>query len=293
MIQKVQGCKVKTTSSTPFSLPVLFPESICYFLMCPSWHSEHTFKCIYLFNMCMHVPIYTRTHTYIVKILSLPSVGSLVTSSEIHEYPNPQSVCQTSGFVSQIGEKYYLNVILMCIYQVEYLFIGRKAICIFHYVFCPSFSVGLLMSVQFQGTLHIGENSPLRHEFQVSFPSFVMCFWLCVPYFFWMQHSSKWKQLANLNLHPCLSLSFCSGTWLLYLPCTWSIGLAADPGCLPDWYMLSLFGTGAVLMRGAGCTINDMWDQDFDKMVDSSQKGTEGVLSVLQSKTVACLLDTT
>uniref|UniRef100_A0A5F4W126 Coenzyme Q2, polyprenyltransferase n=1 Tax=Callithrix jacchus TaxID=9483 RepID=A0A5F4W126_CALJA len=55
------------------------------------------------------------------------------------------------------------------------------------------------------------------------------------------------------------------GTWLLYLPCTWSIGLAAEPGCFPDWYMLSLFGTGAILMRGAGCTINDMWDQDYDK----------------------------
>lgn len=60
---------------------------------------------------------------------------------------------------------------------------------------------------------------------------------------------------------------FCLGTWLLYLPCTWSIGLAAEPGCFPDWYMLSLFGTGAILMRGAGCTINDMWDRDFDKKV--------------------------
>ncbi|KAL7836638.1 hypothetical protein AOLI_G00279220 [Acnodon oligacanthus] len=57
------------------------------------------------------------------------------------------------------------------------------------------------------------------------------------------------------------------GTWLLYLPCTWSIGLAADPGCLPDLRMLALFGTGALLMRGAGCTINDMWDKDFDKKV--------------------------
>ncbi|XP_044536389.1 4-hydroxybenzoate polyprenyltransferase, mitochondrial isoform X1 [Gracilinanus agilis] len=57
------------------------------------------------------------------------------------------------------------------------------------------------------------------------------------------------------------------GTWLLYLPCTWSIGLAAEPGCFPDWSMLSLFGTGAVLMRGAGCTINDMWDQEYDKKV--------------------------
>lgn len=57
------------------------------------------------------------------------------------------------------------------------------------------------------------------------------------------------------------------GTWLLFLPCTWSIGLAADPGCLPDLSMLVLFGTGSLLMRGAGCTINDMWDKDFDKKV--------------------------
>ncbi|XP_077087872.1 4-hydroxybenzoate polyprenyltransferase, mitochondrial [Siphateles boraxobius] len=57
------------------------------------------------------------------------------------------------------------------------------------------------------------------------------------------------------------------GTWLLYLPCTWSIGLAADPGCLPDLRMLVLFGVGALLMRGAGCTINDMWDKDFDRKV--------------------------
>uniref|UniRef100_A0A4W3HL31 4-hydroxybenzoate polyprenyltransferase, mitochondrial n=1 Tax=Callorhinchus milii TaxID=7868 RepID=A0A4W3HL31_CALMI len=57
------------------------------------------------------------------------------------------------------------------------------------------------------------------------------------------------------------------GTWLLYLPCTWSIGLAAEPGCLPDLAMLALFGTGAVLMRGAGCTINDMWDKDIDRKV--------------------------
>ena len=57
------------------------------------------------------------------------------------------------------------------------------------------------------------------------------------------------------------------GTWLLYLPCTWSIALASSPGSLPDLKMLTLFGIGAVVMRGAGCTINDMWDVDFDKKV--------------------------
>lgn len=57
------------------------------------------------------------------------------------------------------------------------------------------------------------------------------------------------------------------GTWLLYWPCTWSIALAATPGELPDLKMLALFGTGAVLMRGAGCVVNDLWDKDFDKKV--------------------------
>jgi 4-hydroxybenzoate polyprenyltransferase len=33
-----------------------------------------------------------------------------------------------------------------------------------------------------------------------------------------------------------------------------------------SWNLL-LFGTGAMVMRGAGCTINDMWDQDIDKAV--------------------------
>ncbi|XP_019507698.1 PREDICTED: 4-hydroxybenzoate polyprenyltransferase, mitochondrial [Hipposideros armiger] len=75
------------------------------------------------------------------------------------------------------------------------------------------------------------------------------------------------------------------GTWLLYLPCTWSIALAAEPGCFPDWYMLSLFGTGAVLMRGAGCTINDMWDRDYDKKVirTASRPIAAGDISTFQS----------
>jgi len=61
------------------------------------------------------------------------------------------------------------------------------------------------------------------------------------------------------------------GTWLLYLPCTWSIALAAPAGHWPDLGMLALFGTGAVLMRGAGCTINDMWDRDFDAHVERTK----------------------
>ncbi|XP_078107362.1 4-hydroxybenzoate polyprenyltransferase, mitochondrial [Sander vitreus] len=75
------------------------------------------------------------------------------------------------------------------------------------------------------------------------------------------------------------------GTWLLYIPCTWSIALAADPGCLPHLGMLTLFGTGALLMRGAGCTINDMWDKDFDKKVSrtATRPIASGEISQMQA----------
>ncbi|XP_058454221.1 4-hydroxybenzoate polyprenyltransferase, mitochondrial [Malaya genurostris] len=57
------------------------------------------------------------------------------------------------------------------------------------------------------------------------------------------------------------------GSWLLFWPCGWSIALSAPAGCWPDPLMLALFGTGAFIMRGAGCTINDMWDKDIDAKV--------------------------
>lgn len=57
------------------------------------------------------------------------------------------------------------------------------------------------------------------------------------------------------------------GTWLLFWPCGWSLALSAAPGCLPDPWLMMLFGVGAMVMRGAGCTINDMWDKDYDGKV--------------------------
>uniref|UniRef100_A0A0K8SVG1 4-hydroxybenzoate polyprenyltransferase, mitochondrial n=3 Tax=Lygus hesperus TaxID=30085 RepID=A0A0K8SVG1_LYGHE len=61
------------------------------------------------------------------------------------------------------------------------------------------------------------------------------------------------------------------GVWLLYWPCGWSIAMAADAGCFPDAKMLTLFAVGAAVMRGAGCTINDMWDKDIDKAVERTR----------------------
>ncbi|KAG1225148.1 hypothetical protein G6F68_019983 [Rhizopus microsporus] len=35
--------------------------------------------------------------------------------------------------------------------------------------------------------------------------------------------------------------------------------------------MIALFGTGALTMRGAGCTINDLWDRDIDDKVERTK----------------------
>ena len=59
------------------------------------------------------------------------------------------------------------------------------------------------------------------------------------------------------------------GTWLLYIPCIWGVLLAAGAtGFRPEdlWLIFSM-GLGAILMRGAGCTWNDLTDRDFDAQV--------------------------
>lgn len=58
---------------------------------------------------------------------------------------------------------------------------------------------------------------------------------------------------------------------MLFWPCAWSIALSASPGTLPDLSSLALFGIGAFIMRGAGCTINDMWDKDIDAKVERTK----------------------
>eukprot|EP00591_Stephanopyxis_turris_P010412 CAMPEP_0195526236 /NCGR_PEP_ID=MMETSP0794_2-20130614/27175_1 /TAXON_ID=515487 /ORGANISM="Stephanopyxis turris, Strain CCMP 815" /LENGTH=396 /DNA_ID=CAMNT_0040656869 /DNA_START=51 /DNA_END=1241 /DNA_ORIENTATION=- len=61
------------------------------------------------------------------------------------------------------------------------------------------------------------------------------------------------------------------GSMLLLWPCFWSTALAADYGCYPDMQLLGLFTVGAFVMRGAGCTINDMWDAKYDSRVERTK----------------------
>ncbi|ODT83416.1 MAG: 4-hydroxybenzoate polyprenyltransferase [Pelagibacterium sp. SCN 64-44] len=59
------------------------------------------------------------------------------------------------------------------------------------------------------------------------------------------------------------------GFWLLFWPCAWSVGLAAitRPEGGFGWWAVALMFFGAVLMRGAGCTFNDIVDRDIDMAV--------------------------
>ncbi len=62
------------------------------------------------------------------------------------------------------------------------------------------------------------------------------------------------------------------GSWLLLMPCWWSLGLAGmRAGIAPNpWYVV-LFFIGAFAMRGAGCTWNDLVDRDLDKLVERTR----------------------
>ena len=59
------------------------------------------------------------------------------------------------------------------------------------------------------------------------------------------------------------------GFFLLALPCFWSVSLAARSlgEAYPDPWLLLLFLIGAIVMRGAGCTYNDIVDRDIDARV--------------------------
>lgn len=59
------------------------------------------------------------------------------------------------------------------------------------------------------------------------------------------------------------------GWWLLLLPCWWSAALAAlaAGSSYPDPWHLALFLVGAIAMRGAGSTYNDIVDRDLDARV--------------------------
>ena len=73
------------------------------------------------------------------------------------------------------------------------------------------------------------------------------------------------------------------GTWLLLLPCWWSITLAFSNW--PDAWLIFLFAAGSLIMRGAGCTLNDIVDREIDGHVlrTASRPIPSGQISIFQA----------
>jgi 4-hydroxybenzoate polyprenyltransferase len=73
------------------------------------------------------------------------------------------------------------------------------------------------------------------------------------------------------------------GIWLLLFPGWWGIALASPRW--PDPVLLLLFAIGAVAMRGAGCTLNDIADRDYDGQVARTRMRPlpSGAVSVRQA----------
>lgn len=79
--------------------------------------------------------------------------------------------------------------------------------------------------------------------------------------------------------------------WLLLLWPTWSaLWLAA--GGFPGWHLLLVFTLGTILMRSAGCAVNDVADKDFDLHVQRTAQRpiTSGRISVKEALAVGAVL---
>ncbi|HEX8167886.1 MAG TPA: 4-hydroxybenzoate octaprenyltransferase [Beijerinckiaceae bacterium] len=93
-----------------------------------------------------------------------------------------------------------------------------------------------------------------------------------------------------MRLRPYLRLARIErpiGWWLLLLPCWWSAALAAIAAgrAFPDPVHCVLFWIGAVAMRGAGSTYNDIVDRDLDGRVERTRDRPlpSGQVSVAQA----------
>jgi 4-hydroxybenzoate polyprenyltransferase len=96
-----------------------------------------------------------------------------------------------------------------------------------------------------------------------------------------------WVSRAPSGLRPYLLLARLDrpiGIWLLFLPGAWGI-LLAEPPPGQTLRLLLLFAVGSVVMRSAGCIVNDMWDRDLDRQVarTAGRPLAAGLLSMRQA----------
>ena len=77
--------------------------------------------------------------------------------------------------------------------------------------------------------------------------------------------------MAPSSLQPYLKLARYDkpiGFHLLFIPAAMSVLAGTPYGAWPDAQLLAIFGAGTLLTRGAGCTINDIFDHKLDANVE-------------------------
>jgi len=101
----------------------------------------------------------------------------------------------------------------------------------------------------------------------------------------WQLQSSKWRDYRQL-----MRLDKPIGTYLLLWPTYWALWLASDG--LPAIDMLLIFTLGVVLMRAAGCVINDYADRNFDGAVERTKQRplATGAVSSIEALQLFALL---
>jgi len=99
----------------------------------------------------------------------------------------------------------------------------------------------------------------------------------------------RWRVKLSLYL-DLIRWSRPAGWLLLLWPTLSALWLAA--GGFPGWHLLLVFTLGTVLMRSAGCCINDVADRDFDRHVKRTAERpvTSGKVSVREALTVGAVL---
>ena len=123
-------------------------------------------------------------------------------------------------------------------------------------------------------TRHTPDLSDMRHDDWVA---------RCLP--------ASWGPYARL-----CRLDRPVGTWLTLLPCLAALVQAAEGW--PTLFRLFIFSLGALLMRGVGCTINDIFDRDIDSQVErtrfrpltSGQLSLKNALWFLLGQFIVCAL---
>jgi len=99
----------------------------------------------------------------------------------------------------------------------------------------------------------------------------------------------RWRK--KLDLYLALIRWDRPAGWLLLLwPTLGALWVAA--GGFPGWHLLAVFVLGTILMRSAGCCINDVADREFDKHVKrtAGRPVTTGAVSVKEALVVGAVL---